>query len=133
MINYIDKTPKFTRDQLIFIADVMIAAAVDAIDVAHPKNSGAPQNDFNQHVGGIINKISWDLSILYAQITDDGIGCSDVTAMLKLDDFLNDCCDSQRKRDAKTLTTKIATKYVDELFKDYLACFSQEEMQEKDN
>jgi len=120
---YSKKEPKFKRAQLIFVVDVMITSAIDAVDAFLPYNKSShdiPKIIFDGMVNGIKEKLGFDLSIFYAQITGDGIGCCDVMEMTKMEDAL---CDFAKLRiERKGLNTnKIATKFVDELFKDYLS------------
>ena len=115
---YSKKEPKFTKAQLIFVVDVMITSAIDAVDASFPCNKSShdiPKIIFDGIVNGVIEKLGFDLSIFYAQITGDGIGCCDVMEMTKMDCYL----DVEKKK--KVNTDKIATKFVDELFKDYLS------------
>ena len=118
MKSYIDKTPKFTKDQLVFIVDVMITAAMSSIDVAilgdYPKEKLSAVED------GILEKLCWDLSILCYQTTGEAIGCCDVLTSFNLDKFISKCFKSQKFRDNKDASTKMAKKFVNELFEDYL-------------
>jgi hypothetical protein len=117
MKKYSKKFPKFTRDQLIFIVEVMITSAIGAVDASRPDVSDMPQNIFNAMIQGILEKIGFDLSILYAQITGDGIGCCDVREMTRIDDIIEYFADHPKK---KINTKQMATKFVDELFEKYL-------------
>lgn len=110
---YSKQEPKFTRAQLIFVVDVMITSAVESID-SFPLMS---TNKFKEMVNGVKEKLGFDLSILYAKITEDGLGCCDVMEMTDMESVLADFIDE----DKKVNTTKIATKFVDELFNDYLS------------
>jgi len=116
---YSKKEPKFTRAQLIFVVDVMITSAIDAVDASLPYNKSIPKIIFVGMVNGIKEKLGFDLSIFYAQITGDGIGCCDVMEMTKMEDILGDFA-RKRIEQPEINTSKIATKFVDELFKGYL-------------
>ena len=117
---YSKKEPKFKRAQLIFVVDVMITSAIDAIDSSLPFKGYISRNNFDGIVNGIKEKLGFDLSIFYAQITGDGIGCCDVMEMTKMEDALWDFAKLRIERKGLN-TNKIATKFVDELFKDYLS------------
>jgi hypothetical protein len=114
---YSKKEPKFTRAQLIFVVDVMITSAIDAIDASLPFKGDISRNNFDGMVNGIKEKLGFDLSIFYAQITKDGIGCCDVMEMTDMENVLADFIDE----DKKVNTTQIATKFVNDLFKGYLS------------
>jgi len=119
---YSKKEPKFTKAQLIFVVDVMITSAIDAVDASFPCNKSShniPKIIFDGIVNGVIEKLGFDLSIFYAQITGDGIGCCDVMEMTKMEDILWDFARGRIEQPSIN-TNKIATKFVDELFKDYL-------------
>ena len=117
MKKYPKKSAKFTREQLIFIVEVMINSAIGAVDCNRPDVMDIPQNVFNTLIQGILEKIGFDLSILYAQLTGDGIGCCDVREMTRIDDVIEYFADHPKK---KINTNKMATKFVDELFEEYL-------------
>lgn len=102
---YPKTSQKFTKEQLIFIADVMITSALEAIQ-CHVFLYGARE--------GIKEKLGFDLSILYAQITNDGIGCQDVMTITNMEEIIDNY------KDEDINTTKIATKFVNALFKEYL-------------
>lgn len=117
---YSKKEPKFTRAQLLFVVDVMITSAIDAIDASLPFKEAISKEIFYGMVNGIKEKLGFDLSIFYAKITEDGLGCCDVMEMTKMEDVLWDVT-KRRIESTEINTTKIATKFVDELFKDYLS------------
>ena len=111
---YSKKEPKFTKAQLIFVVDVMITSAIDAIDASLPYKRDIPKNIFDGMVNGIKEKLGFDLSIFYAQITGDGIGCCDVMEMTKMDCYL----DVEKKK--KVNTNKMQTRLVKGWFRNIL-------------
>jgi hypothetical protein len=102
---YQKTSQKFTKEQLIFIVDVMITSTLEAIQ------SSMVLPYFRE---GIKEKLGFDLSILYAQITNDGIGCQDVMTITNMEEIIDNY------KDEDINTTKIATKFVNTLFKEYL-------------
>ena len=93
MSMYKGKT-RFNREQLLFIADVMITSCVDTVESALPQSPGDQkdykQQDANEIASTAIQSLGWNLSILYAQLTDDGISGPDVTdAILNIDQLLD--------------------------------------------
>jgi hypothetical protein len=114
---YPKTSQKFTREQLIFIADVMIASAIDSIDSCDI--SSDKREIFCAMIEGVKEKLGFDLAILFAQITDDGIGCCDVMSITNVEKVIANYIDHE-DNPVEVNTTKIATKFVNTLFKDYL-------------
>jgi len=110
---------RFSKEQLIFIVEVMITSAIDAVDSSRPENIDMPKSVSNTMFSGILEKLGFDLSIFYAKITNDGIGCSDVLEMTRMEDILEKFADTP-KSIKNVDTNSIATSFVEELFKDYL-------------
>lgn len=143
--------PKFTREQLVFVADVMLSSAIDVVTSHLPGRyiEGPPGPEWDQEVnsyGGAesifdtfeqaLVSLGWNLSILYAQLTGDGIGTSDVLEIANLrqilTQFTNDWIAGRRgiipkpegPRGAGTYdvpdTTDLASQFVNDLFHEYL-------------
>jgi hypothetical protein len=108
---YPKTSQKFTKEQLIFIADVMITSALDALQSVDSSSYPIIRDLWGD---GIKEKLGFDLSILYAQITNDGIGCQDVMTITNMEELIDNY------KDEDINTTKIATKFVNALFKEYL-------------
>jgi len=120
---YPKTSQKFTREQLIFIADVMIASAIDSVDACNMSSDTI--EIFRATIEGVKEKLGFDLSILFAQITGDGIGCCDVMSITNMEEVIANYIDhidhiDHEDNPVKVNTTKIATKFVNTLFKDYL-------------
>ena len=112
---YLKTSQKFTKEQLIFIVDVMITSALEAVySVASITDAWGDILCAKNAEFGIKEKLGFDLSILYAQITNDGIGCQDVMTITNMEGIIDNC------KDKDINTTKIATKFVNALFKEYL-------------
>ena len=88
---------RFDREQLVFIADVMITSFVDTVESRLPQAPGDLQvfltrkDAFNTFHDGALESLGWNLSILFAQVTEsagigDGMGVSD--ALHYLGDFI---------------------------------------------
>ena len=114
---YPKTSQKLTREQLIFIADVMIASAIDSVDACNM--SSDKREIFCAMIEGVKEKLGFDLSILFAQITGDGIGCCDVMSITNMEEVIVNRS-YRLYNPAEVNTTKIATKFVDTLFEDYL-------------
>ena len=74
---------KFTRDQLLFIVEVMISSAVDTFEGQLRQHS----TDKKTKVVPWLQELGWNLSILYAQLNDDGMGTGDATDILSYKGF----------------------------------------------
>ena len=84
---------KFTREQLIFIVEAALVAAVDRIESGMPTSGLTWEerleyvNGVDRHAGsltaydrGALESAGMTIAILYAQCTDDGIGIGDALA-----------------------------------------------------
>jgi len=71
---------RFDREQLIFVAEVMIAACIDTVEELLPQSQGDYFDRVRVEYTTQTTKesLAWNLSIFYAQLTNDGIGCGDV-------------------------------------------------------
>jgi hypothetical protein len=81
---------KFTRKQLVFVVEAILAAALDRIEAGMP-TSGVTWEERLRHVGGdsdaacecqayergAMEAAGMALGVLYAQLTDDGLGIID--------------------------------------------------------
>lgn len=82
---------KYTEEQLIQICDIMISSGIENIRFAFPDRLSfyADEKDkLLQVISDSINVIGWNLSILYAQITDDGMGTGDALDASGIDDAI---------------------------------------------
>ncbi len=77
--------PRFTRNQLIFIAETILVSALDRVDVGLPQSIrwedriaiADPPTDLSSFEHGAIECAGMALAVLYAQCTHDGIGIGD--------------------------------------------------------
>jgi hypothetical protein len=91
---------KFTKKQLNLVVEVMILAFIDTIqekidgikdDAFHYKRSiSLEQRSWVISCKDeALEYLGWNLSILYAQITDDGMGTYDAVSVIGLEDTLD--------------------------------------------
>jgi hypothetical protein len=92
------KGKRFDKAQLEFIVEVMITSCIDTVESWLPMSPAEVKDfqfttqriDFNQHVATAMEQLGWNLSILYAQVSDDGMGVGDSLEIVKLEKPLND-------------------------------------------
>jgi len=87
---------KFTQKQIEFVINVMIAAAVDTVECSLPQSKDDQPHFDKKHVDtlveNVLHKLTWDLSIFYAQVTGDSMGCDEAGEIfykLGLNDAIN--------------------------------------------
>lgn len=82
---------KYTEEQLIQICNIMILSGIENIRFAFPDRLSCEADEKDkllQVISDSINVIGWNLSILYAQITDDGMSTGDALDASGIDDAL---------------------------------------------
>ena len=91
-----DKVRTLTDEQISGIAEVMFLSGMDFVetgipqDVEHAKRINTSPIELaclQDRVNNAVEFVSWNLSILYAQHTGDGIGTGDIDDYLKIDDL----------------------------------------------
>jgi len=80
---------KFSREQLIFVCETFIVAALDRIEASLPTNITRKEYKENEVAiiswqNAAIETASTGLAIFYAQLTDDGIGVGDAMDLSKI-------------------------------------------------
>ena len=101
---------KFSRKQLIEVVECMIASAIEMIGRFLPDEAEAkkPSDDF---VDNVCWHLGWNLSILYAQITGDGMGEYDALHCCdKFDDVLHRLVDKSWEDGGKKIRERQARK-----------------------
>lgn len=80
-----------SKDQIRFVIEIMLASAMDSIADALEERVNDDQliaawrsniDILNDEEAAMVRNITWNLSILYAQIVDDGLGNGDVLYIL---------------------------------------------------
>jgi len=125
----------FDKQQLIFMVDTVLGSAMDQIASCLPPDSDmfqheSSQSDFgNGYVQGCQNTAGHALSVLFAQITGDGMGATDAIAIIKFDEFVDDFQIAALANGGRVLnpgtryfpnTRPLAIKFVNEVFDEYL-------------
>lgn len=128
---------KFSREQLVFMVEVIMASAFDNVESVLPPNVTPEEYERNEGnistwVNSAVDSAGWNLSILYAQLTGDGMGVGDsVDTPTEGEDglrhFIHKFVASRKNRrrwgKGERVTPdcrKWAEKWVDEVFIDYL-------------
>lgn len=88
---------RFTKEQLMFAAELIVSAAIDRIDSALPNltENGINKDDLADwkknknsrlcYIDGAMQTAGMGLAVLYAQLMDDGLGVGDAIEAAKLD------------------------------------------------
>jgi len=83
---------KYTQEQLIQICDIIILGGIENIRFAFPEQNNChiaqAKDRLLQVISDSINVIGWNLSILYARITEDGMGIGDALDVSGIDDAI---------------------------------------------
>lgn len=88
----------FTKKQIEFVVEVMIASTINVVTSNIPlrwmdglkdrewenEKKGQWRRDTGELINGTVQTLGWNLSILYAQITGDGMGVADALEIAKL-------------------------------------------------
>ncbi len=69
------QSPRFDREQLVLVTEVMLTSALEVISSRLPHNTDKPES--SGFVDQACWQAGWNLSILYAQVTGDGMGEAD--------------------------------------------------------
>lgn len=79
------KGPKFTKDQLTFVAEASLSGCMDLIESVLPDNISWEEHQSNPeergYHKGCVEAAGEALSIIAAQLIGDGVGCYDALAM----------------------------------------------------
>jgi hypothetical protein len=87
----------FDREQLVFFAETILLSALDLLESGLPTSISWEEREERADTGrsyelGIIEQAGMSLSVLYAQLTGDGIGVYDALACAAdFDEAINDC------------------------------------------
>lgn len=122
---------KFTRDQLVLVMKDTMHAALDRIQSSIPDTIPLSEykereNEIGQYIHGCIGSVASFPSILYASLTNDGLGIGDFPEFGEFEkmawDFVKSCTEPDLKdTPSHPDCTTLAGKLVDRLFKDYLS------------
>lgn len=92
-------TKRFDKAQLEFIVEVMITSCIDTIEAYLPQTPNEAKTWEYRSVSGAgwfpymyqgcLESLGWNLSILYAQVSDDGMGTQDALAVVGLEKHLD--------------------------------------------
>lgn len=87
------------RQALSQVVDVMVVSSLYVIESRFPQHGESEdENRIDVAVCYATEQLGWNLSILFAQITGDGIGVSDIISILDLDDFVNSWIKKTKKK-----------------------------------
>lgn len=83
------KVPKLNNEQIEFFVNIAIASAIATLDANLEESQDYTQKELDQFIDSAITQVAYNLSILYAQIKGEGMGCSDAvgTEFLKSKDL----------------------------------------------
>lgn len=129
---------KFDREQLVFMVEVIMASTFDNSENILPPNVTPKEYEkniiaFRGWINSSIETAGWNLSILYAQLTGDGMGtCDAIDTPIVGEKGFRDLVwafEKSRKnrcryKKGERITPdcrKWAEKWVDEVFKEYLS------------
>jgi len=104
---------RFSKEQLRFVVEVMITSAIEVID--HVISTDPDIEDLISSRESVAETLGFNLSILYAQITGDGMGCSDVLQETGLFDIIKDFSIRKIKEEDIDVSS-IAKKFVEDNF-----------------
>jgi hypothetical protein len=114
---------RFTKEQVIFMAQVIIAAAVDRVESAcppcTPANEWEPRGDeLRTWCRAVTETAGMGLAVLYAQLSGDGLAICDAIAIIDLDKELDHFIDARilDQDYPEPDTRKLAEKFVNKAF-----------------
>jgi hypothetical protein len=132
-------TKRFDKAQLEFIVEVMITSCIDTIEAYLPQTPSEAKTWpcagwFPYMYQGCLESLGWNLSILYAQVSGDGMGTQDALAVVGLENHLDKFIKTRTSKNWKGFkvgekicpidTAKLAREFVKECFEknpdDYL-------------
>ncbi len=123
-------TKKFDREQLVFMVDAVFSGAVDKIVSSLP--TCIPVNEYlknemsiREYIHGVINTVGSILPIMYAQLTDDGMGTNDFAEFQPFEEMVEKYIADQtsvrvNNEDKFPDTRRLAESFVDYTFDEYL-------------
>jgi hypothetical protein len=123
---------RFSRDQLLFVVQTIFRGAADQIQSCLPPviSIGEAQKrhgDLMQYIQGVVNTVGIQLPILYAQLTDDGLGAGDFPQFGDFSKMVDTYFIAQMGLDGKfnkdgtfPNTDDLAEDFVDEFLTDYI-------------
>lgn len=84
---------RFNKKQLYFIANVMFTSCIDTVESALPQHKNdipfVPKESVKDILSTALQSLGWNLSILYAQLNDDGMAVSEAIDASKIESHLN--------------------------------------------
>jgi len=91
---------RFTKEQVIFTAQVIICAAIDRVESCVPNCTPANEwesrgDELRAYISGATETAGMGLAVLYAQLSGDGLGISDAIAIIGLDKELDHFIDAR--------------------------------------
>lgn len=125
---------KFTKKQVLFMVEVALSAACDRIDSCIPSCISKDEYEKNKesidsYIHGAIETAGMNIAIIYAQLTDDGIGIGDAITLIKFDKVIERFVKSRLKhgelKNDYPNCEKLAKKYVEFVFDDYFTGFDK--------
>jgi len=127
-------TRTFDREQLVFIAEVILCSAMDRIASVLPdeillEEYQENENQIELWINSALETAGMGLAVLYAQLNDDGLGIGDALDLIDFRTFVHDFKVERSDPDWSGLkpgdrctpeTRGLAEKFVDEMFNEYL-------------
>ena len=88
------KGKKFTKSQLVFIVEAILCSAFDSVDGQLPPCVSKEEYEKNKdgigsYFDGIREQVGMSLSVLYAQLTGDGMASCDALSIINYDKELD--------------------------------------------
>lgn len=126
-------TKKFDREQLIFMADVILSSSIDRIESCLPdciplKVYEENREGIDKWITACIETAGMSLAILYAQLTDDGLGAGDAIDIIGFSEFVDKFVAERTDPNWDGLTPggfaspdcrSLAKRFIDEVFTNY--------------
>jgi len=134
-------TKKFTREQLVFIVEAIYTALLDRVQSSLPSSIGledfrANEKEIRASFQPMIETASLAISVIYAQLTDDGMEILGPAESMQWQGFIGWLVDADIDRTIKLipqLTPKVhfaSSAFVDNVFHDYLTELAQDALQD---
>lgn len=112
-------TQRFTKEQMIFMVEVHLNAAIDRIDCATLPLSLSDDEQMAKdraYIEGAKETAGMGLATIYAQLTDDGMGIHDALEHIKFDDVLENYIQTYTDESPRPDSRKLAEQWVKAVF-----------------
>lgn len=125
---------KFDREQLVFMAEVILGSALDRIESVMPDNITFKEyelheDEINTAIDLVTATAGMGLAVLFAQLNDEGLGVADALSVINFHKIVADFVEERIDPNWPGLKPgdrylpdcrPYAEKFVDKMFKEYL-------------